>query len=198
MFQKSKTESSPKKKPAASRDVAVTILTSGCHFSGKLYCRGSSRIGGRIDGEIVSEGLLIIEEGATIEADITAEEAVIQGKVTGRLRAKGRIELCASSEFNGDIVTPSLVITAGAVFNGSASMDQGVSGKVNGGKAVTAEKVTAQTTSGWGKDQGKQSENQSPSLESRVKESRSFDKLREKSGQTAAKIAMPEVPLPTV
>ena len=194
MFQKSsKTESSSKKKPTASRDVAVTILTSGCHFSGKLYCRGSSRIGGRIDGEIISEGLLIIEEGATIDAEVTAEEAVIQGKVTGRLNAKSRIELCASSEFNGDIVTPSLVITEGAVFNGAALMTQGQSTEVNGhNKAGTRSASTLEAdlvnTRGNLKSQ--------PS-ESRVKGSRDFDKLGGGSERSVAKLGMPEVPLPT-
>ena len=61
------------KKPVPARDSsAVTILTSGCHFSGKLYCRGSSRIGGKIDGQIISEGLLIVEEEAIITAEIKA------------------------------------------------------------------------------------------------------------------------------
>jgi len=112
----------PQRKGSPVRDDAVTILTSGCHFSGKLFCRGSSRIGGRIEGEIVSEGLLIIEEGAFITAEIVAEEAVIQGHVKGKLRAKGRVELCATSHFEGDISTPSLVINEGAQFNGRSHM----------------------------------------------------------------------------
>lgn len=113
----------PAKKPAPGRDAnAVTILTTGCHFSGKLYCRGASRIGGKIDGQIVSEGLLIVEEEAVITAEIKADEAIIQGRVQGKLQATGRVELCASSQFDGDIVTPVLVVREGAQFNGHATM----------------------------------------------------------------------------
>lgn len=101
---------------------SVTILTSGCHFNGRLYCRGSSRIGGRIEGTIVSEGLLIIEEGASIVGEIKAEEAVIQGHVKGKLEAKGRIELHSTARFEGDILTPVLLINEGAIFNGRSSM----------------------------------------------------------------------------
>ena len=43
-----------KRKGASAGGVAVTILTSGCHFEGKLYCKGASRIGGQIQGKIVS------------------------------------------------------------------------------------------------------------------------------------------------
>ena len=105
-----------------SNEASVTILTSGCHFNGKLYCRGSSRIGGRIEGEIISEGLLIIEEEAYITAHIQADETIIQGTVKGRLEAKGKVELSDGSRFDGDIVTPRLIIMEGAKFNGHASM----------------------------------------------------------------------------
>lgn len=122
---KTTTQPAPKsgKKTTNNRDVgAVTILTSGCHFSGKLYCRGASRIGGRIEGQIVSEGLLIIEEEAIITAEIKAEEVIIQGRVDGKLHATGRVELSSSSFFAGDIVTPILVVREGAQFNGHSSM----------------------------------------------------------------------------
>ena len=122
MFNGSKQQPEKIKKTTPARDGAVTILTSGCHFSGKLFCRGASRIGGKIDGQIVSEGLLIIEEDAVIMAEIKADEAIIQGKVVGKLEATGRVELCASSRFEGDILTPVLIVREGAQFNGRSSM----------------------------------------------------------------------------
>ena len=62
-FQKKKAPMKQVKKEQG-RDYAVTILTGGCHFSGKMFCRGSTRVGGKVDGEIVSEGLLIVEQEA--------------------------------------------------------------------------------------------------------------------------------------
>ena len=103
-------------------DSTVTILTSGCHFSGKLFCRGTTRIGSKIEGEIVSEGLLIIEEEALINADIQADEVIVQGVVKGSLSAKKRVELASTVRFDGDITAAALVINEGAVFNGSMSM----------------------------------------------------------------------------
>ena len=127
MFSSNKQPTATKhpKKAAPARDSAVTILTAGCHFNGKLYCRGSSRIGGRIEGEIVSEGLLIIEEAAVIVAEIQADEAIIQGTVKGKLKSSGRVELSATSRFEGDISTPSLMVAEGAQFNGSSYMEAG-------------------------------------------------------------------------
>lgn len=125
MFSSSKQQSQAKtvsKKGASARDTAVTILTSGCHFEGKLYCRGSSRIAGKIEGQIVSEGILIVEEEAVIFANIVADEAVIQGRVRGRIEAKTRVELCSTCDFDGELVTPSLIVQEGARFSGRATM----------------------------------------------------------------------------
>jgi cytoskeletal protein CcmA (bactofilin family) len=112
----------PNRKDQA-KDYAVTIITSGCHFSGKLYCKGSTRIGGKIDGEIVSEGLLIIEEEAMISAEVKAEDVVIQGHLRGVVEASGKVELSATCVYEGDIITPVLVVHEGAQFNGRTTMD---------------------------------------------------------------------------
>ena len=111
-----------KKSRPRTTDTAVTILTNGCHFNGKLYCKGASRIGGKIEGQIISEGLLIIEEEAVINAEIKADEAIIQGFVTGKLQANQRAELNATCKFEGDISTPCLVVKEGAQFNGRSNM----------------------------------------------------------------------------
>lgn len=105
------------------KDYAVTIITSGCHFSGKLYCKGSTRIGGKVDGEIVSEGLLIIEEEAMISAEVKAEDVVIQGHLRGIVEASGKVELSGTCVYEGDIITPVLVVQEGAQFNGRTIMD---------------------------------------------------------------------------
>ena len=110
------------KRRGSYQESAVTILTSGCHFTGKLYCKGSSRIGGKVEGEITSEGLLIIEEPAVIHADVKAEEIILHGIFTGRLTATGKVEITESSSFEGEVNTPSLLIKEGARFNGHISM----------------------------------------------------------------------------
>ena len=126
MFSDQKRSSTNKNKrkgaSANTSGLAVTILTSGCHFEGKLYCKGASRIGGQIEGKIVSEGLLIIEEEARVKADIIVDEVIVLGQIDGKLRANKRIELCENSSFRGEIITPALVIKEGAQFNGHATM----------------------------------------------------------------------------
>jgi cytoskeletal protein CcmA (bactofilin family) len=104
-----------------SDDHGITIITTGCHFEGKLHCKGSSRIAGTVEGEIISEGMLIIEQDATIRAEMKTEEVIVHGKITGSLLARKKVELASTSRFVGDIYTPSLIIEEGAKFDGRSS-----------------------------------------------------------------------------
>jgi len=122
MFGNDKNNNGAQKRPAASKDGGVTILTAGCHFSGKLYCKGATRIGGTIEGEVIAEGLLIVEEDAVINATVKAEEIVVHGRVEGQVSVQRKIEMCSTADVQADVATPHLVVHEGALFNGRTSM----------------------------------------------------------------------------
>lgn len=104
-----------------------TLLDSDAQFEGKLTFEGQVQINGKFRGEIFSQGTLIIGEGAEVDAQIDIDTAVIQGQVSGQIRAKTRIEMHPPAVVKGDIASPGLVISEGAIFEGSCSMgrDQG-------------------------------------------------------------------------
>jgi cytoskeletal protein CcmA (bactofilin family) len=116
------TSQSQGKRGVTTKDPGVTILTSGCHFTGKLYCRGATRIGGTIEGQVIAEGLLVVENDAVVTGDVDAEDIVIHGRVEGKLEGRNRVEMCATADVAADISTPSLVVHDGAMFNGKTSM----------------------------------------------------------------------------
>lgn len=104
-----------------------TLLDSDAQFEGKLTFEGQVQINGKFRGEIFSKGTLIIGEGAEVDAQIDIDTAIIQGQVSGQIRAKTRIEMHPPAVVKGDIASPGLVISEGAIFEGSCSMgrDQG-------------------------------------------------------------------------
>jgi cytoskeletal protein CcmA (bactofilin family) len=100
----------------------VSILTSDCHFQGRMICKGISRIGGLIQGEIHSEGVLIIEKGANVEAIVQADEVVVQGNIKGKIEISQRIEFSPTGTFSGELKTPVLFVADGARLNGQLTM----------------------------------------------------------------------------
>ena len=109
--------------PLTNLDVTA-IIDQGCEFEGKLCFQGTVRINGVFRGEIYTPDTLIVGESARIQGEIEAGVAIISGEVNGNVRAKHRVEVHKPAIFRGDILTPSLSVDEGVVFEGRSKMAQ--------------------------------------------------------------------------
>jgi cytoskeletal protein CcmA (bactofilin family) len=100
-----------------------TLLGNGSEFEGKLTFEGTVRINGKLSGEIFSDDVLVVGEGAEINAEIEVGVIIVQGNVTGNIRAKKSVELHAPARVRGNIETPSLFIDKGVTFEGHSKME---------------------------------------------------------------------------
>ena len=98
------------------------LLGKGSEFQGKLTFEGSVRIDGRFTGEILSDGTLIIGEGAQVQAEIRVGSVAIYGNVTGNVTANDGVELHAPASLRGNIASPALHIDKGVFFDGACQM----------------------------------------------------------------------------
>jgi cytoskeletal protein CcmA (bactofilin family) len=98
------------------------FLGKGSRITGKLTFEGPIRIEGHIEGEITAQDTLTIGESAVVNAQITGNSIIIHGRVTGDVTARKRLEIRAPGRLLGNIVTPSLVIHEGVVFEGQCTM----------------------------------------------------------------------------
>ncbi len=98
------------------------LLGKGSEFEGKLTFEGTVQIDGRFSGEIVSDGTLIIGEGAEVQAEIRCGSVVVQGNVVGNITATDTVELVAPAALRGNIVSPALHIGKGVFFDGNCQM----------------------------------------------------------------------------
>jgi len=105
----------------------TTLLGRGAAFEGKLTFDGTVRIDGRFKGEVFSDDVLVIGEGAHVEAEIDIGEVIIQGTVVGNVKAKRSIEIHAPGRVKGDLTTPSLQIDKGVIFEGRSFMENATS-----------------------------------------------------------------------
>jgi cytoskeletal protein CcmA (bactofilin family) len=101
----------------------TTLLGRGSEFEGKLTFEGTVRIDGKLSGEIFSEDVLVVGEGAMVNAEIDVGVIIVEGSVTGNIRAKRAVELHAPARVKGNIETPSLYIDKGVMFEGFAKME---------------------------------------------------------------------------
>lgn len=111
-------------------DDTLTILDKDAQFEGKLTFEDKVQINGKFTGEVFSDGTLIIGEGADVDAKIEVGTVIIQGNVTGNIQAKQRIEMHPPAVVKGEISSPGLVVTEGAIFEGNCRMGQESTGEV--------------------------------------------------------------------
>lgn len=116
---------SPHTRPE-STDAVVAFIGKGVEFKGTISYSGTVRIDGFLDGEIHTEGTLLIGEDAVITAKVSAGTIVCMGKITGDVEAKEKIKLQAPAVLNGGLKTPMLSIEDGVLFNGTLEMTHAV------------------------------------------------------------------------
>ncbi len=100
----------------------TTVLGSSTRLNGKLQFTESLKINGYFEGEIASSGLLYIEEGARVVADVSARAIVIAGEVHGNVKADEKVELLAGGVLIGNVKTFTLRISDGVRFTGKCEM----------------------------------------------------------------------------
>jgi cytoskeletal protein CcmA (bactofilin family) len=116
---------SPNSRPE-STDAIVAFVGKGVEFKGTISYSGTVRIDGFLDGEIHTDGTLLVGEEAVITAKVSAGTIVCMGKITGDVTAKEKIKLLAPAVLNGGVKTPMLSIEDGVLFNGTLEMTQAV------------------------------------------------------------------------
>jgi len=100
----------------------TTVIADDLEIHGTIKYKTSVMIKGVFEGEIFSEGLLVIGPTAKVKATITTKNMISHGEVTGNVTASEQVVLRSTSTHIGDITTPNIVIESGAIFNGSCIM----------------------------------------------------------------------------
>jgi cytoskeletal protein CcmA (bactofilin family) len=100
-----------------------TILSGDIDFKGKLSFEKSFLIKGRMEGGIDAQGILLVDTGAEVIADIMADKVIIRGSVTGDVTARRKIEVTLTGKLEGNVHAPEIQMESGCVFNGHCRME---------------------------------------------------------------------------
>jgi cytoskeletal protein CcmA (bactofilin family) len=83
-------------------------------------------IDGRIEGKItLPENRVTIGRNGSVQADITAREVVVMGKVTGNIECTDRVDIRSEGMVNGNVSTVRISVEDGAVLKGGIQVKSG-------------------------------------------------------------------------
>lgn len=115
--------------PAEGGEAAAPEMTAhvgiNTEFKGILHYDGTIRIDGKVDGEIHTEGVLLIGRTAVIRATVRARSIVSCGTIIGNVTATEKIALLEPAVLRGSVTTPLLSMETGVRFRGSLEVAEG-------------------------------------------------------------------------
>jgi cytoskeletal protein CcmA (bactofilin family) len=120
MFKKMKFGHAP---PAA--PVEQTVIGQSAVVVGNIVSQDQVQLKGHVVGNIDVNGSpnaqLSVLSKAHVEGDISAQQAVVNGVVTGNIESSGRVELHAGAQVKGNISYATMAIEHGAQLYGLMS-----------------------------------------------------------------------------
>ena len=96
-----------------------TRIAQSITVKGDLSGREDLFFDGTLEGRIrLPDSRVVIGPNGRVQADVEANEIIVEGRVTGSLRGRTRVELRCTSRVRGDVTTARIAIQEGARFNG--------------------------------------------------------------------------------
>ncbi len=99
-----------------------SIIGQDSKFEGKFAIKGSIRIDGKFEGDVLMVDKVIIGPKGKVKTNIVASSVVVEGILIGNIEAKNRVLLLPTSKILGDIKTPELIIQNGTILEGRCTI----------------------------------------------------------------------------
>lgn len=103
-----------------------SIIGKGSQFKGEFTIDGLLRIDGTFQGTIETDGKVLIGQTGSAVTDIRARLVVVGGTVRGNIFAHERVILLSTGEVHGNIITPTLIMEEGVIFEGNCTINKKV------------------------------------------------------------------------
>jgi len=110
-------------KEKETKPMGNTVIGSSIVVDGEISGEEPITILGTVKGKVAVAQGVVVEAGATVEADIEGQTVTVSGKVTGNVTAREKLELRPESKMVGNAKAPRIVVADGASFKGNVDMD---------------------------------------------------------------------------
>ena len=113
-----------KKKPAPIS--SASIITPGTSIKGEIRCEGNILLNGEFEGNIITQGEVVVGKSGRVSGEIQASKLLISGEFRGNFIGEV-IDIMPYGKVYGDVKVNNIIIEPNAVFEGETKI---VSGRV--------------------------------------------------------------------
>lgn len=119
---KGKENNSASSTSVASGSGSTNSLVGGTSIEGTIIASSDIRIDGSLKGILDCKGRVIIGPDGSVEGEITCENAVIEGRFSGKLKVSDLLNVRENANIQGDVQTDKLLVQPGAIYNVTCAM----------------------------------------------------------------------------
>jgi len=101
---------------------AKNVLANDVDIKGTIKFENELIFDGKIEGEILSEGMLVIGKNAEVRGEVKTKAVTVHGTVFGNITVTEKAELKSSSQLTGDLKATRIIIEEGATFIGKSEV----------------------------------------------------------------------------
>jgi cytoskeletal protein CcmA (bactofilin family) len=112
---------------------STSLLSKEVKIEGEIQGSENLQVEGRFKGTIKLAGDLYIGPTGVVDADIEADNVIIQGQINGNVLARKQLQIQSSGKLMGDCTAQSIDIKEGALFEGRSKMIRPSAASTGGG-----------------------------------------------------------------
>ena len=101
-----------------------SIIGEGTRFRGDIQLQGLLRIDGDFQGNIKTDGRVLIGRSGRAQCLIEADTVVVGGILKGDIRAESKIVLLSTAMVIGDIRSPQMIVEEGVIIHGYCTVSR--------------------------------------------------------------------------
>ncbi|MBR9726844.1 polymer-forming cytoskeletal protein [Shewanella intestini] len=101
----------------------LSFIAQSCQVTGKLSFSGDMLIAGTVEGDLITDGNIVIEVGGSVTGNIYAKDVTVSGKVCGEAHCH-KIIITHTGYFEGDIRSDKMEVAQDGQFLGQRHLPQ--------------------------------------------------------------------------
>ncbi|MBT8253304.1 MAG: polymer-forming cytoskeletal protein [Flavobacteriaceae bacterium] len=117
MFSESK-----KGKMAQESSTQQNVIAQDTKIVGDIISKGAFRIDGQVEGNIRTQGKVVVGKSGFVNGTIEGTNADFEGSFSGKLKLSGTLSLKSTAFIQGEVEVGKLAVEPGATFNAVCSM----------------------------------------------------------------------------
>ncbi|MFK7932817.1 MAG: polymer-forming cytoskeletal protein [Saprospiraceae bacterium] len=95
----------------------LNTLVRGTAVEGNITAESDFRVDGKIKGTLTCKAKVIIGPSGIIEGEVRCQNAMIEGRLDGKIVVSELLNVRETAKINGEVKTNKLIVQAGAEFN---------------------------------------------------------------------------------